>query len=66
LGIWKLTVFQKKLGAKLFIFTPPKKKIASSFLPSFGPRVHFRGQKLEFLQKKLKNKKLPLKKKKKV
>jgi hypothetical protein len=63
-------VFQKKLGTKIFIFTPKKIKINRlTFLLSFGPRVDFRGQKLKFLQKiKLKifetifflNKKLPL------
>jgi hypothetical protein len=68
LGTWYLAVFQKKLGTKLFIFIL-KKISLYSFLLSFGPRVHFRGQKLIFWQKKnppkkrrppsQKNKKIP-------
>jgi hypothetical protein len=48
LGTWYLAVFQKKLGTKLFIFTVKIKFHFIIFLLSFGPRVHFRGQKLTF------------------
>jgi hypothetical protein len=38
-------------GEQFFIFIP-KKKFALSFVLSFGRRVHFRGQKVNFWQKK--------------
>jgi hypothetical protein len=43
-----LVVFQKKLVTKLFIFTVNFFFHFIIFLLSFGPRVHFRGQKLTF------------------
>jgi hypothetical protein len=49
LGTWYLAVFQKKLGTKLFIFTIKIKFHFFLVLLSFGPRVHFWGQKLTFI-----------------
>jgi hypothetical protein len=57
LKTWYLAVFQKKLGTKLFILTLKKKYGYILFLLSFGPRVHFRGKKLIFWQKKIPPKK---------
>jgi hypothetical protein len=45
---WYLAVFQNKLGTKLFIFTLNFFFTLFFFLLSFGPRVHFQGQKLTF------------------
>jgi hypothetical protein len=47
-----LAAFQNKLGTKHFIFTL-KKNCFIYFVLCFGPRVHFRGQKLTFRQKNL-------------
>jgi hypothetical protein len=43
-----LAVYQKKLETKFFIFTLKKSFHFILFLLSFGPRVHFRGQRLTF------------------
>jgi hypothetical protein len=52
LGTWYLAVIQKKLGTKLFYFYTKKNTFHYYFILSLGPRVHFRGQKLIFWQKK--------------
>jgi hypothetical protein len=59
IGKIDLAVFQKKLGTKRLIFTQ-KKLLFYFFLLSFGPKVHFRGQKMTFWQKKIRPIKLQL------
>jgi hypothetical protein len=49
--------FPKKIRNKTFYFYTKKKYHFILFLLSFGPRVHFRGQKLIFWQKKIPPKK---------
>jgi hypothetical protein len=44
--------FPKKIRNKTFYFQTKKKLLHYYFILSFGPRVHFRGQKLTFWQKK--------------
>jgi hypothetical protein len=44
--------FPKKIRNKTFYFQTKKKILHYYFILSFGPRVHFRGQKLTFWQKK--------------
>jgi hypothetical protein len=48
--------FPKKIRNKTFYFHTKKKYYFFLFLLSFGPRVHFRGQKLIFWQKKIRPK----------
>jgi hypothetical protein len=53
----ELDGFPKKIRNKTFYFYTKKKYHLFLFLLSFGPRVHFRGQKLTFWQKKIPPKK---------
>jgi hypothetical protein len=46
-GIWQFS--KKKLGTNFFIFTVKHFFHSNLFLLSFGPRVHFRGQKSTFM-----------------
>jgi hypothetical protein len=44
--------FPKKIRNKTFYFHTKKNILLYRFILSFGPRVHFRGKKLTFWQKK--------------